>query len=83
MNNTKKIIITTLTLGALLYAAFLIKKSFFDKGYYSDEDEKEVLLGYYVISLGQPNTKANRDKYKSMSLENLRKELGITDVAPE
>lgn len=83
MNKTKKIIVTALAISALVYASFLIKKSFFDKGYYSDEDEKEVLLGYYVILQGLPNNKQNRGKYSNMSLDSLRKELGITQALPK
>lgn len=79
----KKVLISVVTIAAVIYAGYLIKKSFIDKGYESKEDEKETLLSYYVISLGLPDTQENRDKYKSMSLDSLRKELGITDIAPE
>lgn len=80
---TKKIIVTALAISALVYAAFLIKKSFFDKGYYSEDDEKEVLLGYYVILQGLPNNKQNRAKYSNLSLDSLRKELGIIEALPK
>jgi hypothetical protein len=79
----KKIIIAIVAIGAIVYGGFLIKKSFYDKGYDSKEDAKETLLSYYVIQLGLPDTKANRDKYRSMTLEQLKKELKLEDIIVE
>jgi hypothetical protein len=79
----KKIVIAIVTISALVYGGFLIKKSFYNKGYDSKDDAKETLLSYYVISLGLPDTKENRDKYRSMTLEQLKKELKLEDIIVE
>jgi hypothetical protein len=79
----KKIIIAIVAIGAVVYGGFLIKKSFFEKGYANKEDAKETLLSYYVIQLGLPDTKENRDKYRSMTLEQLKKELNLEDIIVE
>ena len=79
----KKIVIAFLAISVAVYGGFLIKKSFFEKGYKSKEDAKETLLSYYVIFLGLPDTKANRDKYRNMSLEQLKKELNLEDIIVE
>lgn len=76
----KYIVIGVFSVGALLYGGYLIKKSFIDKGYESKEDAKEVLLTYYVISLGLPDTKENRDKYRYKTLEELKRELNLEDI---
>lgn len=65
------------TLAVVGFSAYLYKKSFLDKGYGDDETEKEILLGYYVLSLNLENTKQNRDKYRSMTIEELKKVLDI------
>lgn len=62
---------------AALYVAFLIKKSYVDKGFPSEEVEKEIMLGHFVIMQGMENTKANRDKYRNMTLPQLYQALGI------
>jgi hypothetical protein len=55
-----------------------------DKGYGSDEAEKDILLGYYVLYLGLENNKQNRDKYRGMTIEQLKKALNIQDqIIPE
>jgi hypothetical protein len=79
----KKLMIAVLAIGVAVYGGFLIKKTFFEKGYANKEDAKETLLSYYVISLGLPDTKANRDKYRGMTLEQLKKELNLNDIIVE
>jgi hypothetical protein len=79
----KNVLITLASIGVLIYAGFLIKKSFYDQGYPTEKDEKEILLGYYVLSIGLPNTKNNRNKYNSMTLKQLKDALGINDVIVE
>lgn len=79
----KKLLIGIATIGAVIYGGYLIKKAFLDKGYQSKEDAKETLLSYYVLSLGLPDTKANRDKYRKMTLDQLKKELGLEDIGVE
>jgi len=79
----KKILIGLATIAVVVYSGYLIKKSYVNKGYESKDDAKEVLLSYYVISLGLPDTKQNRDKYRSMSLEQLKKELNLQDIIVE
>mgnify|MGYP000253225184 CR=1 FL=1 len=79
----KKILIGLATIAVVVYGGYLIKKSYVNKGYESKDDAKEVLLSYYVISLGLPDTKQNRDKYRSMSLEQLKKELNLQDIIVE
>jgi hypothetical protein len=79
MKKGVKITLIVVSLGLAFYSGYLIKKAFIDKGYPNESVEKEVFLGYYVLMLGLPNTKANRDKYRSMSLEKLKQELGIED----
>jgi hypothetical protein len=74
--NRKKVFWVLGTIVAI-YVAFLVKKSFIDQGYPSEEVEKEIMLGKYVISLGLENTKSNRDKYKNMTLDEIYKALGI------
>lgn len=71
-----------LGVGLAIYGAFLFKKSFIDQGYPNENVEKEVLLGNYVIMLGLPNTKANRDTYRKLTIQQLKKELGF-DETPE
>ena len=73
----KKLLFTVLGIGLAIYGAFLFKKAYVDKGYPSETAEKEILLGNYVIMLGLPNTKENRNKYRNLSLEQIKKELGI------
>lgn len=68
-----------LGLSIAIYGGFLIKKSFIDKGFPNENIEKEVLLGNYVILLGLPNTKENRDKYRKLTIEQLKKELRFDD----
>jgi hypothetical protein len=79
----KKILIGLAAIAVVAYGGYLIKKSYINKGYESKEDAKEVLLSYYVISLGLPDTKQNRDKYRSMTLEQLKKELNLEDIIVE
>jgi len=59
------------------YGSYLLKKAFFDKGYSSEEQEKEMLLTNYLIVMGIPDTPANRRKYRNLSLAEIKKELGI------
>ena len=59
------------------YGSYLLKKAFFDKGYSSEEQEKEMLLTNYLIVMGFPDTPANRRKYRNLSLAEIKKELGI------
>ena len=79
----KKILIGLAAIAVVAYGGYLIKKSYINKGYESKDDAKEVLLSYYVISLGLPDTKQNRDKYRSMTLEQLKKELKLEDIVVE
>ena len=79
----KKILIGLAAIAVVAYGGYLIKKSYINKGYESKDDAKEVLLSYYVISLGLPDTKQNRDKYRSMTLEQLKKELNLQDIVVE
>lgn len=79
----KKILIGLAAIAVVAYGGYLIKKSYINKGYESKDDAKEVLLSYYVISLGLPDTKQNRDKYRSMTLEQLKKELNLEDIVVE
>jgi hypothetical protein len=81
--NVKKILIITSIAVVGLYAAFLIKKSFVDKGYQSEKDAKETLLSYYVIQLGLPDTQENRDKYRYMTLDDLKVALNLQDIIVE
>ncbi len=69
-----------LGVGLAIYGAFLFKKSFIDQGYPNENVEKEVLLGNYVIMLGLPNTKANRDAYRKLTIDQLKKELGFDKI---
>lgn len=78
-----KFIFLLFGVAVVSYSAFLFKKSFVDEGYGDEETEKEVLLGYYVLSLRLENTKENRDKYRSMTIEELKKALDIDNIAPE
>jgi hypothetical protein len=78
-----KFIFLLLGVAFVSYSAFLYKKSFVDEGYGDEQTEKEVLLGYYVLSLNLENTKQNRDKYRSMTIEELKKALDIENIAPE
>jgi hypothetical protein len=50
-----------------------------DSGYSSKDEEKDMLLTNYLIMIGEPDTPANRRKYSSMSLQQLKKELGIEE----
>lgn len=79
MKKGLKISLIVVSLGLAFYSGYLIKKAFLDKGYPNEQVEKEVFLGYYVLMLGLPNTKANRNKYRNMTLEQLKKELGIKE----
>ena len=79
----KKFVIAFFAIGLAVYGGFLIKKTFFEKGYANKEDAKETLLSYYVIQLGLPDTKENRDRYRSMTLEQLKKELNLPDIIVE
>jgi hypothetical protein len=84
--NSKGIKIAVVVLGVafVTYSAYLYKKAFVDKGYGSDEAEKDILLGYYVLYLGLENNKQNRDKYRGMTIEQLKKALNIQDqIIPE
>ena len=81
--NIKKIIIITSIAAVGIYAAFWIKKSYIDKGYQSEKDAKETLLSYYVIQLGLPDTQANRDKYRYMTLADLKAALNLEDIIVE
>ena len=78
--NKKKILISLLGIGLAIYGAFLFKKSFIDEGYPNKEVEKEILLGNYVIMLGLPNNKKNRDAYRNLTLEQIKKELGFDKI---
>ena len=80
MMKNKKILISILGIGLAIYGAFLFKKSFLDMGYPNEKIEKEILLGNYVVMLGLPNTKDNRDKYRNLSLQQLKKELKFDSV---
>jgi hypothetical protein len=71
MKKSTRIILIVLSSALLVYSGFLIKKSL-EKGYPSQELEKEVLLGNFVIMKGLPNTKKNRDAYRFMTVEQLR-----------
>jgi hypothetical protein len=73
----KTILIGLAAIAVVAYGGYLIKKSYINKGYESKDDAKEVLLSYYVISLGLPDTKQNRDKYRSMTLEQLKKRVEV------
>ena len=81
--NIKKILIISSIVAVGIYAAYLIKKSYIDKGYQSEEDAKETFLSYYVISLGLPDTKENRDKYRDMTLDDLKAALNLDDTIVE
>lgn len=72
----KKIILGVLGVGLAIYGAFLIKKTFIDKGYASSQEERDILIAQYLILKGLPDTPSNREKYKSVSLEQIKKELG-------
>lgn len=61
----------------LVYAGYLYKKAFVDSGYGDDKVKKEILLGYYVLTLNLDNTLENRNKYRHISIEELEKALGI------
>ena len=73
----KNVIIIVVSVATILYGGLIIKRSFFDKGYPSEEVEKEILLGLYVLEKGLPKTKENKNKYRYMTLEQLRNELDI------
>lgn len=75
----KKIALISVMVVSLAYGGYLLKKAFFDVGYSSEEEEKEMLLTNYLIVLGIPDTPANRKKYRSVSLEQIKKELGIEE----
>ena len=78
---TKKILLSILGIGLAIYGSFLFKKSFIDKGYPNEKVEKEVLLGNYVIMLGLPNTKSNRDSYRNLTINQLKQELGFNKLS--
>jgi hypothetical protein len=73
----KKIILISVMVISIGYGSYLLKKAFFDKGYSSEEQEKEMLLTNYLIVMGIPDTPANRRKYRNLSLAEIKKELGI------
>jgi hypothetical protein len=73
----KKIILISVMVISIGYGSYLLKKAFFDKGYSSEEQEKEMLLTNYLIVMGIPDTPANRRKYRNVSLAEIKKELGI------
>lgn len=75
----KKILLISVMVISIGYGSFLLKKAFFDKGYSSTDEEKEMLLTNYLIMIGEADTPANRRKYSSMSLQQLKKELGIEE----
>lgn len=75
----KKIALISVMVVSLAYGGFLLKKAFFDKGYSSQDEEKEMLLTNYLIMIGEPDTPANRRKYRKLSLEQIKKELGIEE----
>lgn len=78
-NKALKISVIVLGVAFLGYSAYLFKKAYIDKGFGSEEAEKEILLGYYVVFLGLPNTKINRDKYRNMTIEELKKQMNLQD----
>ena len=71
----KKLMIAVLAIGVAVYGGILIKKAFFEKGYANKEDAKETLLSYYVISLGLPDTKANKKVFPKHN--NKKKNIGF------
>ena len=77
MKITKKKIYWILGGIAALYVLFVIKKGYVDKGFPSEEVEKEIMLGHYVVMKGLEDTKANRDKYRNMTLPEIYAALGI------
>jgi len=77
MKITKKVAITIVAVAFAMYAGFLIKKGFYDEGWSSEDQMKEDLLGSYVVMLGLPDTEKNRKKYRKMTIEQLKKDLGF------
>jgi len=75
----KKIVLISVMVVSIAYGGFLLKKAFFDSGYSSKDEEKDMLLTNYLIMIGEPDTPSNRRKYSSMSLQQLKKELGIEE----
>lgn len=75
----KKIALISVVAISLLYGAYLLKKSFFEKGYSSQDEEKQMLLTNYLIMIGERDTPANRIKYGKLPLEQIKKELGVED----
>lgn len=80
MKKYRNTLLALLGVGLAIYGAFLFKKAYIDKGYPDDKVEKEILLEYYVVSLGLDNTKENRDKFRRMTIPQLRKELQLDDI---
>lgn len=76
-------ILSLLGISLAIYGAFLFKNAFVDKGFPSEDVEKEVLLGNYVIMLGLPNNEANRNKYRSLSVAELKKLLKLDEPWPD
>ena len=77
MKKTQKVAFTIVAIAFAIYVGFLVKKSFVDEGWSSEDEMKQDLLGKYVIKLGLPDTDANRKKYSKMTIEQLKKELGF------
>ena len=75
----KKIALISFMVITIGYGGYLLKKAFFDNGYSSKDEEKEMLLTNYLIVMGIPDTPANRRKYRNVSIEQIKKQLGIED----
>lgn len=73
----KQVVFSLIGVGLAIYGAFLFKKGWIDKGFPNEEVEKEVLLGNYCIMMGLENNKQNRDKFRKMSLDELKKAFNV------
>ena len=75
----KKIALISVMVISIAFGGYLLKKAFLDTGYSNQDEEKEMLLTNYLIVIGVPDTPANRKKYRSLTVQQIKKELGIED----
>jgi hypothetical protein len=73
----KNTLIAVVSISAIVFSLWLIKKNTYDDGLGTKDEEREELLDRYLIMKGIPDTKRNRNRYKSMTTEQLKKELGF------
>jgi hypothetical protein len=68
------ILASSLTILALSYSAYLIKKAYIDKGFEKSQ-ERNTYLMYYIIANGETYNQQTINKYNNLSLEEIKKRL--------